>query len=1119
MITEKKTDSTTEPLHTTTTNITTSEITSQPITKQPYSKEDFTTSFEITTTKSSTSATALFEVISRSDSTTSTDLKIATNFQYDWGGWHQETGDNFNWTRKNGSTPSTGTGPTNGHSGYSQDYYAYIETSNPVSSEMSARLRSPLLPLAQRYSLEFYYHMYGAKMGTLRVYRKSIYGYSPRHTSLWSRSGNQGNSWHYAKVYFQRDGNGDNYIVFEASDGISYTGDIAIDDILISVEGSTPWPPTSMEVTGRSDLTASMDSNIVTNFQYGWGGWYQDSYDDFDWTRIYGSTPSTGTGPTSGHSGYSQDYYAYIETTSLFAGASAILRSPLLPFAQNYSLEFYYHMYGSGIGRLQVFRKSTNGYSYLWSRSGNQGNSWHYAKIQFQRYGNSDNYIAFEGIDGTSFTGDIAIDDILISVVGSTGATTSIEVTSHSDSTASTDSNIVTNFQYGWGGWYQESSDDFDWTRKYGSTSSIGTGPTSGHSGYSRDYYAYIETTSIFAGASAILRSPLLPLAQNYSLEFYYHMYGAKMGTLNVFRKSTNGYSYLWSRSGNQGNSWHYAKIQFQRYGNSDNYIAFEGIDGTSFTGDIAIDDILISVEVTNFQNDWGGWHQEFGDDFDWTRIYGFTKSTGTGPTNGHSGYSLDYYIYIETSDPISTGMSARLQSPLLPLAKSYSLEFYYHMYGSKMGTLNVYRKSTNGYDIIWSRSGNQWNSWHYAKVQFQSYGYSGTYIVFEGIDGTSFTSDIAIDDISIFVEDSLYTILPDLTTSSESTTSADSNIDVVCGDNSMTIYVRNSIVSNSTTPHLLDQSCVPYGYVTRNGIIWMYFMTQYDQCGTYLTSSIEDYTYHNELTFQHVDEKYHTYHENSNKIAVRCRFENTAELSLSFITHEVVKVSSKESYGNLTFQLQLYTDEHFTQPIPTWRYPVTLDIGTRVYVGAKVKAFSTEMTLFIDSFIASPTQEADAAPNFKLIDQRCSLDDPSLIFHSLGVVGKSGKNVLFSFNTFGFVGYSRVFLHCNMSVCNSTDWRCSSDCSQRIKRSADNTDVKRETYPVMLGPIILKHNDDVSFDQLDKSTRKTSTGGNVMMLVGVMTFLVGCVSLARSIKNHKSSLGYKPLIGGEQEI
>ncbi|XP_033121889.1 ZP domain-containing protein-like [Anneissia japonica] len=300
-----------------------------------------------------------------------------------------------------------------------------------------------------------------------------------------------------------------------------------------------------------------------------------------------------------------------------------------------------------------------------------------------------------------------------------------------------------------------------------------------------------------------------------------------------------------------------------------------------------------------------------------------------------------------------------------------------------------------------------------------------------------------------------------------------------------------------------------------------MYFMTQYDRCGTYLTSSTEESIYHNEVTIPHaIDVASGTYRENSKKIAVRCRFENTAELSLSFIAHEVVKGSSQESSGNLTFQLQLYTDENFTQPIPRWSYPVTLDIGTRVYVGAKVETFSTEMTLFIDSCIASPTQEADTEPNVKLIDQRCPKDDPSLIFHSLGVAGESAKNVLFSFDTLGFVGYSStVFLHCNMSICNSTDWRCSSYCNQRMKRSVDNTELKQDTYPVMLGPIILKHNDDVSFGQIDKSAKKTSTGGNVMMLVGVMTFLVGCVSLARSVKNRKSSLGYKPLIGGEQDI
>ncbi|XP_033122979.1 MAM and LDL-receptor class A domain-containing protein 1-like, partial [Anneissia japonica] len=202
--------------------------------------------------------------------------------------------------------------------------------------------------------------------------------------------------------------------------------------------------------------------------------------------------------------------------------------------------------------------------------------------------------------------------------------------------------NASYNFQNGWGGWSQESGDDFDWTRIYGSTSSSNTGPTNGHSGYSQDYYVYIETTSVSTGESARLQSPLLPVTRSYSLEFYYHMYGAAMGTLKVYRKSTNGYTSLWTRSGNQGNSWHYAKVYFQRYGNSNNYVVFEGTDGNSFTGDIAIDDININVEGTNFQNDWGGWSQESGDNFDWTRTYGSTPSTGTGPTSGHSGYSRE---------------------------------------------------------------------------------------------------------------------------------------------------------------------------------------------------------------------------------------------------------------------------------------------------------------------------------------------------------------------------------------------------------------------------------------------------------------------------------------------
>ena len=35
-------------------------------------------------------------------------------------------------------------------------------------------------------------------------------------------------------------------------------------------------------------------------------GWYQSNTDEFDWTRRSGHTPSSATGPSSGHGGYGE---------------------------------------------------------------------------------------------------------------------------------------------------------------------------------------------------------------------------------------------------------------------------------------------------------------------------------------------------------------------------------------------------------------------------------------------------------------------------------------------------------------------------------------------------------------------------------------------------------------------------------------------------------------------------------------------------------------------------------------------------------------------------------------------------------------------------------------------
>jgi len=64
-------------------------------------------------------------------------------------------------------------------------------------------------------------------------------------------------------------------------------------------------------------------------------------------------------------------------------------------------------------------------------------------------------------------------------------------------------------------------------------------------------------------------------------------MYGETIGVLTVF----SGSSVVFEASGNHGNSWKEAKIDIHL----DSDVMFEGIRGSSFTGDLAIDDVSIS--------------------------------------------------------------------------------------------------------------------------------------------------------------------------------------------------------------------------------------------------------------------------------------------------------------------------------------------------------------------------------------------------------------------------------------------------------------------------------------------------------------------------------------------
>ena len=188
-------------------------------------------------------------------------LPYAESFESSIGAWTQSTADDINWTRDASGTPSSGTGPSSGAAG---SWYMYVEASGNGTGYPNKRaiLNSPCLDLSGKSSasFNFSYHMYGASdMGTIALEISDNNGTS--WTSLWSQSGNKGNSWLSASVDLSAYVGGGVQLRFNRVTGSTWQADIAIDNI--SVTGVNNFNP---GIAGGGQTTNSLlgDANEDT---------------------------------------------------------------------------------------------------------------------------------------------------------------------------------------------------------------------------------------------------------------------------------------------------------------------------------------------------------------------------------------------------------------------------------------------------------------------------------------------------------------------------------------------------------------------------------------------------------------------------------------------------------------------------------------------------------------------------------------------------------------------------------------------------------------------------------------------------------------------------------------
>ncbi|EDO44550.1 predicted protein [Nematostella vectensis] len=280
--------------------------------------------------------------------------------------------------------------------------------------------------------------------------------------------------------------------------------------------------------------------------------------------------------------------FVYAESSSpVRHGQTTRLISQAFQATSATCLSFFYHMYGDGIGGLEVYLvNSSRTMAIVWTRRGNHGNQWLQGLVDIK---SSDTYqVMFEAIRGTSYYGDIALDDVTF---------------------RNGDCNCPLQKQQL--RMRQPSHLMFVILERHPGPIALGIitrrilgrrpaciGITGGYTLVevrvsAPGYYILLESSSPFTqGMTGRLVSKQYQASPAICLSFWYAMYGSTMGSLSVFVYNTAGRTRLWSRSGDQGQEWRKAEMSISSH--LFFKIVFEGVRGSSYHSDIALDDVSV---------------------------------------------------------------------------------------------------------------------------------------------------------------------------------------------------------------------------------------------------------------------------------------------------------------------------------------------------------------------------------------------------------------------------------------------------------------------------------------------------------------------------------------------
>ncbi len=589
------------------------------------------------------------------------------------------------------------------------------------------------------------------------------------------------------------------YVVYVRSD--CGAGDLS--EWSLSTSFNTPCvtvtAPFSENFDGPSWVSGTGFGNLNSTIDLCWSRNPTDP--DFFWGTRTGTTGSTGTGPSGANSGSN---YIFTEGSNGSAGDEANLVSPLIDLStlSQPALTFWYHMFnGSAVGDMGTLSVDVNdgsGYDLdVFTISGTQqtaeSDDFIEQIVDLSAYAGLTVSIRFRGIRGNDFESDIAIDDFKVDEAPTCLKPTNLAILDVFFDSLEVSWDPISNATNGYVWEIYNAGDDpsvdapvSNGTFAAGSSQGIAAGLTP-----ETDYDFYLASDCNTDGQSEFTNPISFTTVELCSLPTTFEVINLLSDSAELswsgVPNANAGYNWAVFNAGDDpatatpvdsGNA-PSGDTSVQVTGLTDNsgyeaYITTDcGTDGTSdqstalaFTTPCTVFTAPITenfdgsswVSGTAFGNTGSViddcWSRNPTDpDFFWGTRTGTTGSGATGPSTANSGSN---YIFTEGSNG-STGDEANLVSPLIDLSplSQPALTFWYHMFGSDMGTLSVDVNDGSGYDLdVFTISGQQQaaesDNFIEQIVDLSAYAGQTVTIRFRGIKGADFETDMAIDDFKV---------------------------------------------------------------------------------------------------------------------------------------------------------------------------------------------------------------------------------------------------------------------------------------------------------------------------------------------------------------------------------